>query len=326
MLSTIVTSVLPDAATNRAIGELLCQQTAAYNEAVALLNRGITIRKRSTRKEPHGFNNLLTRWRHGQPFLRKVPYSIHQIGWEQAWEANARMRDQAALRNRRIERAQGHPLKKRDTRQHRRTLAHRRRKDNSSLTITEGRRLSSKGHTVTFEHRYFSFTIHTKHQNLDLLDIRSMQLVPCQDYAPSVPLDQRQYLAHIQINTLGGIPDELPAITQPHQIIGFDRGRKKPAAASNGAEIKYNPAPDVARRKADYKSVRVKKQGSKRRQHAKGTGRSPLPQANSTASRRQAPPSQDTSSATHSQRLSPWKASGCPTCWPQPPAPRNTQA
>ena len=76
MLSTIVTSVLPDAATNRAIGELLCQQTAAYNEAVALLNRGITIRKRSTRKEPHGFNNLLTRWRHRQPFLRKVPYSI----------------------------------------------------------------------------------------------------------------------------------------------------------------------------------------------------------------------------------------------------------
>ena len=269
MLSTIVTSVLPDAATNRAIGELLCQQTAAYNEAVALLNRGITIRKRSTRKEPHGFNNLLTRWRHRQPFLRKVPYSIHQIGWEQAWEANARMRDQAALRHRRIERAQGHPLKKRDTRQHRRTLAHRRRKDNPSLTITEGRRLSAKGHTITFEHRYFSFTIHTKHQNLDLLDIRSMQLVPCQDYAPSVPLDQRQYLAHIQTNTLGGIPDELPAITQPHQILGFDRGRKKPAAASNGQEIQYDPLPDVAERKADYKSVRTKKQGSKRQTHTK---------------------------------------------------------
>ena len=96
-----------------------------------------------------------------------------------------------------------------------------------------------------------------------------MQLVPCQDYATSVPLDQRQYLAHIQLNTLGGIPDEFPAITQPHQILGFDRGRKKLAAASNGQEIQYDPVPDVAERKADYKSVRTKKQGSKRQTHTK---------------------------------------------------------
>ena len=250
---------------------MTCQQTTAYNEAVALLNRGTTIRKRSTRKEPHGFNNLLTKWRHTQPFLRKVPYSIHQTGWEQAWEANERMRDQSTLRRKRIERAQTHGQhpKKRDTRQHRRTLAHRHHKDNPSLTITEGRRLSAKGHTITFEHRYFSFTIHTKHQNLDQLAIRSMQLVPCQDYAPSVPLDERQYFAHIQISIPGGLPDVLPAITQPNQILGFDRGRKKPAAASNGEEIQHDPAPDVAERKFDYKSVRVKKQGSKRRQHAK---------------------------------------------------------
>ena len=271
IIITVVTPVLPNSATSRAIGELTCQQTTAYNEAVALLNRGTTIPKRSTRKEPHGFNNLLTRWLHTRPFLRKVPYSIHQTGWEQAWEANERMRNQSTLRRKRIERAQTHgqPPKKRDTRQHRRTLEYRRRKDNPSLTITEGRRLSAKGHTITFQHRHFEFTIRTKFQNLDQLDIRSMQLVPCQDYAPNVPLDQRQYLAHIQINTLGGIPDELPAITQPHQILGFDRGRKKPAAASNGQEIQYDPLPDVAERKADYKSVRTKKQGSKRQHHAK---------------------------------------------------------
>ena len=270
MLSTIVTSVLPDAATNRAIGELLCQQTAAYNETVSLLNRGITIRKRSTRKEPHGFNNLLTRWRHGQPFLRKVPYSIHQTGWEQAWEANERMRDQSTLRHRRIKRAQaqGQSPKKRDTRQHRRTLAHRRRKDNPSLTITEGRRLSAKGHTINFQHRHFGFTIRTKSQNLDRLDIRSMHLVPRENYASSVPLDERQYFAHIQISIPSGLPDELAAITQPNQILGFDRGRKKPAAVSNGEEIQYDPTPDLAQRKADYKSVRVKKNGSKRRHHA----------------------------------------------------------
>ena len=189
MLTTVVTPVLPNSATSRAIGELTCQQTTAYNEAVALLNRGITIHKRSTRKEPHGFNNLLTKWRHTQPFLRKVPYSIHQTGWEQAWEANERMRDQSTLRRKRIERAQTHGQhpKKRDTRQHRRTLAHRHRKDNPSLTITEGRRLSAKGHTITFEHRYFSFTIHTKHQGNRILKVGTAGNPEChRSGAPSI--------------------------------------------------------------------------------------------------------------------------------------------
>ena len=40
MLTTVVTQVLPNSATSRAIGELTCQQTTAYNEAVALLNTG----------------------------------------------------------------------------------------------------------------------------------------------------------------------------------------------------------------------------------------------------------------------------------------------
>ena len=271
MLATICTPVLPDPATSQAIGDLLSQQTAAYNEATALLNRGTTIRKRSTRKEPYGFNNLLTKWRQQETHLRKVPYSIHQAGWEQAWEANERMRQQAALRHRRLEHAQSHglPPKRRDTRQHRRTLAHRRRKDNPSLTITEGRRLAAKGHTVAFQHRYHGFTIRTKYQNLDQLDIRSMHLVPAEDYAPNVSLEARQYIANIQVVVPGGMPTELPDIEDPQEILGFDRGRKKPAAASNGEEIRYDPVPDVAERKANYHRVRTKKKGSKRRQHAK---------------------------------------------------------
>ena len=271
MLSTIITPVLTDPDASRRIGELICQQTAAYNQAVTLLNRSITIRKRSTRKETRGFNKLLTDWRHLQKFLRKVPYSIHQHGWEQAWEANERMRDQERLRHQRIERANARDKapKKRDVREHRRTLAHRRRKANPSLTITEGRCLSAKGHTIKFQHRYFGFTIHTKEQNFKQLDIRSMQLVPLQDYAPSVPLKQRQYLAHIQVAVPGGIPDTLPTITDPQEILGFDRGRKKPAAASNGQEVAYDPTPDVAQRKADYQKVRAKKKDSSRQQHAK---------------------------------------------------------
>ena len=57
MLTTVVTPVLPNSATSRATDESICQQTAAYTEAAPLLNRSITIRKRSTRKEPIGFNN-----------------------------------------------------------------------------------------------------------------------------------------------------------------------------------------------------------------------------------------------------------------------------
>lgn len=270
MIATICTPVLPNPATSQAIGDLLGQQTAAYNQAVTLLNRGITIRKRSNKKEPHGFNNLLTKWRHQEPHLRKVPYSIHQASWEQAWEANEQMRQQAELRRRRLEHAQskGRTPKKRDTRPHRRTLAHRRRKANPSLTITEGRRLVAMDHTVAFQHRYYGFTIRTKYQNLDQLDIRSMHLVPAENYAPNVPLAERQYIAHIQVSVPGGIPDGLPDIADPQEILGFDRGRKKPAAASNGAEVRYDPVPDIAERKADYQRIRSKKKGSKRRQHA----------------------------------------------------------
>lgn len=270
MIATICTPVLPDPATSQTIGDLLGQQTAAYNQAVSLLNRGITIRKRGTKKEPHGFNNLLTHWRHQEAHLRKVPYSIHQASWEQAWEANERMRQQADLRRRRLAHAQsqGRAPKKRDTRQHRRTLARRRRKDNPSLTITEGRRLVAKGHTIAFQHRDYGFTIRTKYQNFDQLDIRSMHLVPAENYAANVPLAERQYIANIQVSVPGGMPAALPDVADPQEILGFDRGRKKPAAASNGAEIHYDPVPDIAERKADYHRVRTKKKGSKRRQHA----------------------------------------------------------
>ena len=98
MLSTIVARVLPDPSSSRAIGELVSQQTAAYNEAVICLNRGIAIPKRSSKKNSRGFNQLLIKWRHEEPYRRRIPYNIHQTGWEQAWQANERMRDDATRR------------------------------------------------------------------------------------------------------------------------------------------------------------------------------------------------------------------------------------
>ena len=102
-----------------------------------------------------------------------------------------------------------------------------------------------------------------------------MQLVPRQDYTSSVPLSERQYIAHIQVFVPVGIPDELTAIANSQEILGFDRGRKKPAAASNGAEIRHDPARDVAQRKADYQRVRAKKKGSNRRHKAQAEGALP---------------------------------------------------
>ena len=173
MLSTIVARVLPDPSSSRAIGELVSQQTSAYNEAVTRLNRGISIPKRSSKKDSRGFNQLLTKWRHEEPYRRHIPYSIHQTGWEQGWEANEKMRDDATRRINRIARchAEGKPVKKRDAKQHRRTLALRDRKSNPALITTEGRMFRAKGHTITLVHLHHGFTIKTTAQRLDLLAI-----------------------------------------------------------------------------------------------------------------------------------------------------------
>jgi hypothetical protein len=212
MLSTIIARVPPDPSSSRAIGELCSQQTAAYNEAVTRLNRSVSIAKRSSKKNSRGFNKLLTEWRHEEPYRRRIPYSIHQAGWEQAWEANERMREESARRLRRIARchAEGKPVKKRDAKQHRRTLAHRERKNNPALTITEGRMLKAKGHTITLVHRHYGFAIKTTAQHLDLLDIRSMQFVPRYHYAARLPLEEREYLMKLQVSIPGGLPAALP--------------------------------------------------------------------------------------------------------------------
>ena len=92
--------------------------------------------------------------------------------------------------------------------------------------------------------------------------------MPRYDYSPRVPLEEREYLMKLQVSVPGGLPAGLPEVTCPEQILGFDRGRKKPAAASNGMEVRYDPAGDIAERKADWQQVRAKKSGSKRRAHA----------------------------------------------------------
>ena len=70
-------------------------------------------------------------------------------------------------------------------------------------------------------------------------------LVPLEDYAASVPLPERQYIAKIQIAIPSGITDESPETTHLHQILGFDRGAEK---ARRSQQRGRNPARPRTRR------------------------------------------------------------------------------
>ena len=134
--------------------------------------------------------------------------------------------------------------------------------------FSAGRRLRAKGYTVTLEHRHYGFTIKTTAQRLDLLDIRSMQIVPRYEQPSSVPLERREYLMKLQIAVPGALPADLPEVTRPEQILGFDRGSRKTASSSNGMEVRHDHTEEVTERRADWKRVRAKKKDSKRRAHA----------------------------------------------------------
>ena len=147
--------------------------------------------------------------------------------------------------------------------------------------------------------------------------------MPAETYAPNVSLAERQYITKIQVFVPGGMPVDLPDITSPREILGFDRGRKKPADASNGEEIRYDPSADVAERKADYHHVRTKKKGGKRRQHAQAARRSHKRIQRCCATKRHQVKNiivhaQPKAVAVESLRL--------PNSWPQPLAPQNILA
>ena len=80
----------------------------------------------------------------------------------------------------------------------------------------------------------------------------------------------------LQVSVPGGLPAALPEVTSSDQILGFDRGRKKLAASSNGMEVRYDLAGELAERKGDWKRVKAKKRGGKRRLHQRASLRSRL--------------------------------------------------
>ena len=179
MIRTMKFALRRDPANSRAIGYHATQQNAAYNVAVDVLNREPNLPKRSNRNTPDAINKRVPAWRQANRQTADAPYYIHQEGSEQAWEANQRLQQGRAERLERVEKAitQGEEPKQRDVRPHRRTLAHRSRKDcRLSLTITDRRlfEISDDGQTISSRQCGFSAKLRGR-RTLKWLDIRSIR-------------------------------------------------------------------------------------------------------------------------------------------------------
>ena len=273
MIRTLTFALRRDPDTSRAIGHHATQQNLAYNHAVDVLNREPNLPKRSGKNHPDALNKRITAWRQTHRQKADAPYYIHQEGGEQAWEANQRLQEARAARLERIAKAEarGEAPKHRDIRPHRRTLAHRNRKQRRlSLTITDRRLLavSDDGKTLASRQCAFSVTLRT-HRNLKFLDIRSIRLVPVKNYGTRTPLGRRHYCLHVQVAVPEPVPIENIDIENPADILGADRGTKNHLAVSSGHRA-HNPrsGKQRTRRRKHQHDMAGKPKGSKRRRHA----------------------------------------------------------
>ena len=273
MIRTLTFALRRDPDTSRHIGYYATQQNLAYNHAVDVLNREPNLPKRSGQNHPDALNKRITVWRQANRQKADAPYYIHQEGGEQAWEANQRLQEARTARLERITKAEarGEAPKHRDIRPHRRTLAHRNRKQRRlSLTITDRRlfQVSNDGKTLASRQCAFSVTLRT-HRNLKFLDIRSIRLVPVKNYSARTPLARRHYCLHVQVAVPEPVPIEHINIENPADILGADRGIKNHLAVSSGHRA-HNPrsAKQRTRRRKHQHDIAGKPQGSKRRRHA----------------------------------------------------------
>ncbi len=156
-------------------------------------------------------------------------------------------------------------------RPHRRTLAHRSRKDcRLSLTITDRRlfEVSDDGQTLTSSQCGFTLRLRAR-QTMKWLDIRSIRLVPVKRYGARAPLHRRRYCLHVQVAVPEPIPLETLDIQELEDILGADRGTKNHLAVSSGHRAHHRGG--TRRRNGKRKHQRHiagKPRNSKRRRHA----------------------------------------------------------
>ncbi len=167
--------------------------------------------------------------------------------------------------------ANGEGPQQRDIRPHRRTLAHRARKKGPlSLTITDRRlfQVSDQGQTLSSRQCGFTVTLRAR-QNLKFLDIRSIRLVPVNNYRARTPLDRRRYCLHIQVAVPEPVPIENINIKNPADILGADHGAKNHLAVSSEHHAHHpQSGKQRTRRRKHQHDIAGKPRGSKRRRHA----------------------------------------------------------
>ena len=262
-----------DPANSRAIGHYATQQNTAYNVDGDVLNREPSWPKRSDRNHSDALNKRVTAWRETDRQKADAPYHIHQEGGEQVWEAKQRLREARAERLERIAHAiaGGEEPKKRDTRPHRRTVAHRTRKHSRlSLTITDRRLFQVSDGGQTLPSRQCGFTVRLRgHQTPKWLDIRSIHLVPVKSYGPRTPLQRRRYCLHVQV----GVPEpmllEALDIQSAEDIIGADRGTKNHLSVSSGRRAHHQGSGRRRNKKRKHqRHIAGKPRDSRRRRRA----------------------------------------------------------
>ena len=253
MIRTLKFALRRNPANSQAMAYHATQQNLAYNHAVDVLNRQPNLPKRSGRNHPDAINKRITAWRQANRQQTDASYHIHQEGGEQAWEANQRLQESRAKRLERIAAAEANDEepKHRDVRPHRRTLAHRSRKRGRlSLTITDRRLFEVSHDGQVLSSRQCGFTLHLRaRQSLKWLDIRSIRLVPVQNYRPGTPLHRRHYCLHVQVAVPEPMPLEQLDIREPEDILGADRGTKNHLAVSSGHRAHHQGGPRRRSRK-----------------------------------------------------------------------------
>ena len=257
----------------QAIGYYATQQNLAYNHAVDLLNREPQLPKRSSPHQPNALGKRITAWRQENRSITQAPYHIHQLGAEQAWQANHLLQQS---RNKLLAgiaqaAAAGKPLKHRDTRQRRRTLQLRKRKTSRlSLAINDRRlfQISADGRTVSSKQCGFALNLRGK-QTLSGLDIRSIRLVPIRSYSARTPLSQRRYYLQVQVYETDPPKIDAVKITNPDEITGADLGRKNHIMFSTGDRAHHPGSKErSSQRRKHQRQIAGKPRRSKRRQHA----------------------------------------------------------
>ena len=273
MIRTLKYAVRHSPENAQAISYQATQQNLAYNHAVDILNREPELPKRSSPNCPDALSKRTTAWRQENRSITQAPYHIHQLGAEQAWQANHLLQQsrnellsgitQAA--------ATGKPLKKRDTRQRRRTLQLRKRKTSRlSLAINDRClfQISDDGRTVSSKQCGFTLQLRGQ-QSLNGLEIRSIRLVPIRAYSARTPLSQRRYYLQVQVYETDPPKIDQVKITNADEITGADLGRKNHVMFSTGDRA-HHPGSKKrsSQRRQHQKNIAGKPRKSKRRQHA----------------------------------------------------------